>query len=346
MKLIVQIPCYNEEATLAATVADIPRAIDGIEAVEVLIVDDGSTDRTVEIARAAGVDHIIRNTANRGLAPSFARGLQACLERGADIIVNTDGDNQYDGACIRDLVRPVVEGRADVVVGDRQTAQIAHFSPLKKWLQRTGSALVRSLSGVDVADAVSGFRAYSRDAAIATNVMSPFSYTIETLIQAGASGMVVLSVPVRTRHRTRPSRLFNSIPHFLSRQFVTLIRAYVMYRSLRFFSAIGAVFVVIGALPVIRFLILFALGAGDGKLQSLFLGGVLILAGVLSFVAALLADAIAMNRRLLEANLTAARRLTLESRADVAERGATSEAEASGKSDGATVATVRLAGRG
>ncbi|MEO1467478.1 MAG: glycosyltransferase family 2 protein [Pseudomonadota bacterium] len=314
MKLIVQIPCFNEEATIARTIADIPRAIEGIDAVEVLIVDDGSTDRTAEVARAAGADHVVRNTANMGLAATFARGLEASLERGADIIVNTDGDNQYDGACIPDLVRPIVECRADVAIGDRQTETIEHFSPFKKMLQRVGSGVIRSISGLDVRDAVSGFRAYSREAAIRTNVMSRFSYTIETIIQAGATGLVVASVPVRVRAQTRPSRLFRSIPHFLSRQGVTLVRAYVMYRSLTLFSAIGAVLVLVGALPVLRFLVFYALGDGGGHLQSLVLGGVLILAGTLAFALALLADAIAMNRRLLEANLTAMRRLALDER--------------------------------
>ena len=311
MKLIVQIPCYNEERTLPATVADIPRRIEGIDRVEVLVVDDGSTDGTVEAARQAGVDHIVQHTGNRGLARSFATGLAACLKQGADIIVNTDGDNQYSGASIPDLVRPVVEGRADVVVGDRRTDLIPHFSPFKKWLQRSGSRLVRYLSGLAIPDAVSGFRAYSREAALRLNVLSDFSYTVESLIQAGRMGLEVVSVPVETNPKTRESRLFRSLPGFLWKQLLTMVRSYTMYRSLRVFAVMGLVLLMIGVIPVVRFLIFFALGQGDGKVQSLILGGVFITLGYVTFVSALLADAIAMNRRLLETTVETVRRLEL-----------------------------------
>ncbi|HUF56711.1 MAG TPA: glycosyltransferase family 2 protein [Thermohalobaculum sp.] len=316
MKLIVQIPCYNEEQTLPATVADIPRRIEGVDTVEVLIVDDGSTDGTVEAARRAGVDHIVQHTGNRGLARSFATGLAACLKQGADIIVNTDGDNQYAGASIPDLVRPIVEGRADVVVGDRRTDRIPHFSRMKKWLQRSGSLLVRYLSGLAIPDAVSGFRAYSRDAALRLNVLSDFSYTVESLIQAGRMGLAVTSVPVETNPKTRESRLFRSLPGFLWKQLLTMFRSYTMYRSLRVFATLGLVLLMIGLVPVVRFLIYFLLGQGEGKVQSLILGATFITLGYVTFVSALLADAIAMNRRLLETTIETVRRLDLREAGD------------------------------
>ncbi|MEM6946145.1 MAG: glycosyltransferase family 2 protein, partial [Pseudomonadota bacterium] len=279
MKLIVQIPCFNEAETLPQTVADIPRDVPGFDTVEVLIVDDGSTDGTAEVARRIGVDHVIRHPRNLGLARTFARALRESLSRGADVVVNTDGDNQYDGRSIRELVRPLLEGRADIVIGDRGTDRISHFSWLKRLLQRTGSRVVRTISGLKIKDAVSGFRAYSREAAIATNVMSEFSYTIETLIQAGNNGMAVISVPVRTNPQTRESRLFKSIPSFLSKQLITLVRSYVMYYPLRVFTALGLVLITVGSLPVMRFVIYFLLGDGAGRLQSLVLGGVFILVG-------------------------------------------------------------------
>jgi len=313
MKLIIQIPCYNEERTLPQTVADIPRKIEGIDVVEVLIIDDGSTDRTVEVAREIGVDHIVRNMSNLGLARSFAKGIDACLNLGADIIVNTDGDNQYAGHSIHDLVRPILEARADIVIGDRQTGNIAHFSPLKKVLQRVGSWLVRNLSGVDASDTVSGFRAYSRDAALRTNVVSEFSYTIETIIQAGRSGMTVLSVPVETNPKSRESRLYNGMAGFVWKQIVTLIRSYIRYSSLRVFSVLSLILLLIGVVPVVRFFIFYISGEGDGKIQSLLLGGVFITLGYITFSVALLADVIALNRRLIEATLEKVRRLEIES---------------------------------
>lgn len=310
-KLIVQIPCYNEAGSLTETVADIPRKIDGIDVVEVLIIDDGSTDETIAVAKAAGVDHIVRNKSNKGLARTFSHGLQACLERGADIVVNTDGDNQYSGASIVDLVQPILEGRADIVVGDRGTSEIAHFSPLKKRLQSLGSAVVRQLSGLDVRDAVSGFRAYSRNAALRTNVVSSFSYTVETLIQAGNSDMTVLSVPVNTNPQLRESRLAKSMSSFIRKQVLTMVRSYAMYRALHFFTLVSMILIGIGVLPIIRFLILFMIGAGQGNIQSLILGGVLIVLGVITFAVALLADAVAVSRKLQEQTLEAVRRMEL-----------------------------------
>lgn len=228
MKLIVQIPCYNEEETLPETVADIPREIPGFDSVEVLIIDDGSSDRTVEVAREIGVDHIVRHKRNLGLARTFRKGIDASLQAGADVIVNTDGDNQYAGADIPKLVEPILAGRADMVIGDRQTDKVAHFSRGKKLLQWLGSGIVRKLAGIWVPDTVSGFRAFSRDVAIQMNIVSPFSYTIETVIQAGKRDMTVQSVPVRTNPKTRESRLFKGIPSFVSRQLTTIVRMYAM----------------------------------------------------------------------------------------------------------------------
>ena len=239
MKLIVQIPCFNEEATLPETVRDIPKHIDGIDRIEILVIDDGSRDRTSEVARELGVQHVVRNKRNLGLARSFRVGLDRCLALGADIIVNTDADNQYCGADIEKLVRPIVEGKVDVVVGDRQTSAIGHFSFRKKLLQRFGSWVVRSFSDVDVPDAVSGFRAISRDAGMRLNIVSPFSYTIEMLIQVGKKGMAFTSVPIRTNPKTRDSRLFRSVFRFIERSATTLIRMKAMDQPLRVFTALG-----------------------------------------------------------------------------------------------------------
>ena len=312
MKLIVQIPCYNEEATLPETVAAIPRLIQGIDKVEILIIDDGSTDRTVEVARGLGVDHIVTQTRNRGLANAFRAGLDACLKAGADIIVNTDGDNQYSGADIPRLVRPILDGRADIVVGDRETQRVAHFSPLKKFLQALGSGVVRRLSGLEVPDAVSGFRAISREAALRLNIVSGFSYTIEMLIQAGRKRMAVASVPIATNKVTRKSRLFKSIPNFIKRSVATMLRIYAMYQPLKVFAMVGGVLAVIGVLPIFRFLYFYAIGDGEGHVQSLILGGALVIIAVVSFLIGLVADLIGFNRQLLEMTLEKVREMELK----------------------------------
>jgi glycosyltransferase involved in cell wall biosynthesis len=312
MKLIVQIPCLNEQHTLPETVAGIPRDIMGVDKVEVLIIDDGSTDRTVEVAREIGVDHIVRHRNTKGLAPAFRTGIDACLRRGADIIVNTDGDNQYYGADIPALIEPILRGEADIVVGDRQTHSVAHFSTFKKLLQKYGSAVVRRVSRTTVPDAVSGFRAISREAALQLNIVSPFSYTIEMLIQAGRKKMAVAAVPVRTNAKTRNSRLFKSIPQFLERSLTTMVRMYSMYRPLKFFVAIGALITIIGTLPVIRFLYLYAIGQGEGHVQSLVLAGALLVIGLMTFLIGLVADLIGFNRQLMEMTLEKVRRIELE----------------------------------
>ncbi|NKB56008.1 MAG: glycosyltransferase [Alphaproteobacteria bacterium] len=284
MKLIVQIPCFNEEGTLPETLADIPREIAGVDVVEILIIDDGSTDRTVEVARECGVDHIIRNKKNIGLARTFRVGLDACLRRGADIIVNTDGDNQYEGADVPVLIQPILDGQADIVVGDRRTDQVEHFSANKKRLQNLGSFAVRNLSGLDISDAVSGYRAISRDAALQLNIVSSFSYTIEMLIQAGKKHLTVASVPIRTNPKTRESRLFKSIPKFIERSLTTMVRMYAMYQPLRVFFYIGMTLSLIGAAPILRFVYFYMIGQGEGHVQSLILGGALLIIGVIAFL--------------------------------------------------------------
>ncbi|HEX3528547.1 MAG TPA: glycosyltransferase family 2 protein [Thermoanaerobaculia bacterium] len=312
MKLIIQIPCYDEEQTLAQTIADLPRRIDGIDTVEILVIDDGSTDRTAEVARQSGADHIVRHLRNQGLARAFRTGLDACLGLGADIIVNTDADNQYAGASIPALVRPILDGHADIVIGDRRPGTLSHFSPGKRRLQRLGSRMVRRLSHFsagDVPDAVSGFRALSRAAALKLNVVSSFSYTIEMLIQAGHEKMAVVSVPVAVNPDTRASRLFRSVPQFLLQSLSTMVRTYTMYKPLRVFTGLGLFLVLAGTVPVLRFLVYYLLGQGSGKVQSLVLGGVLLLAGFMSLLIGVIADLIAINRSLLETLLEKVRQL-------------------------------------
>ena len=312
MKLIVQIPCYNEERSLGDAIADIPRAIPGIDSVEVMVIDDGSTDGTFEAARRAGADHIIRHKSNKGLAETFRTGIDACLNRGADIIVNTDGDNQYAGSGIPALIRPILAGEAELVVGDRQVQRSPHYSPTKRRLHALGTAVVQRLSRTEVTDPVSGLRAFSRDAAMLLNVVSPFSYTIETLIQAGSHQIAVATVPIETNAATRPSRLFKSIPHFVANSLMTMFRVYAMYHPLRFFGLIGIVLGLGGAIPIFRFLILFMTGDHAGHIQSLILGGVLVLMGFFAFLFAILADLVNFNRRLVETTLQKVRRMEME----------------------------------
>ncbi len=312
MKLIVQIPCFNEERTLRQSIADVPRAIPGIDSVEVLVIDDGSTDATVEVAWQAGADHVVRHKANKGLAASFRTGIDACLRHGADIIVNTDGDNQYAGSGIPALIRPILEGAAELVVGDRRVQENPHYSPAKRRLHVLGTAVVQRLSRTEVTDPVSGFRAFSRDAAMLLNVVSPFSYTIETLIQAGSHQIAIATVPVETNAATRTSRLFKSLPHFIMNSLATMVRIYAMYHPLRLFGYIGIVLSLVGAVPILRFLYFYLLGEGGGHVQSLILGGVLVLMGFIAFLFAIVADLVNFNRRLVETTLQKVRRLEIE----------------------------------
>ncbi|MCA1799501.1 MAG: glycosyltransferase family 2 protein [Xanthomonadaceae bacterium] len=311
MKLIIQIPCLNEEATLERTIADLPTTIPGVDKIELLVVDDGSTDRTVEVAQAAGVHHIVRNRRNAGLAASFRIGLDAALAAGADIIVNTDGDNQYAGSDVSKLIAPILAGTADIVIGDRETGEIAHFSALKKSLQWLGSGIVRRLADADVADAVCGFRAISRDAALQLNVVSKFSYTTEMVIQAGRKKIAMTSVPIATNDVTRQSRLFRSVPHFVARSASTMIRTYAMYQPLRVFFYIGIFLLLIGVVPMVRFLYFFATGDGAGHIQSLVIGGAFLVMGFVAFMIGLVTDLIAVNRQLLESILERQRRADL-----------------------------------
>lgn len=303
MKLIIQVPCYNEGDHLPETIAALPRSIEGVDVIEYLVIDDGSRDETSEVAASLGVHHIVRHRTNRGLAAAFRSGMDRALALGADIIVNTDADNQYDGRDIAALVTPIVHGEADIVVGDRGVRSNAHFGPIKRRLQRIGSATVGRLSNTRIPDAVSGFRALSREAAQRINITSDFSYTTEMLIQAGRKRMAVVSVPVRTNGAVRPSRLFRSIPHFIVNTAATMLRAWAMYNPLRAFVAVGLAVSLIGAVPMIRFLWFYVNGDGGGHIQSLIIGGVLIILGVIAVMLGALADIIGRNRNLLEQTL-------------------------------------------
>jgi glycosyltransferase involved in cell wall biosynthesis len=310
-KLIVQIPCYNEEDTLPLTLKDIPRSFQGIGKVELLIIDDGSTDRTLEAARIHGVHHFVKLTHNKGLAESFKAGIDACLRLGADIIVNTDGDNQYCGADIQKLIDPILQGEADVVIGDRQIEEIKHFSFVKKRLQKMGSWVVRHLSGTRVPDTTSGFRAYSRDAALRMNVLSRFTYTLETVIQAGKKNMAIGHVPVRTNEPTRKSRLFSSIPAYIKRSMATMLRVYTLYEPLKMFWIIGSLVFGTGFILGLRFLY-FHFTQQGGHIQSLLLAAVLMIVGFQIAMIGLLADIIGANRRLIEEVLYRVKRIELE----------------------------------
>lgn len=300
-RLIIQIPCYNEEQTLAETLQSLPRSINGIDDIEILIIDDGSQDKTAEVAIQCGAHHLLRFPQHVGLATAFASGLNACLELGADVIVNTDADNQYFAGDIEKLVVPIIEGKADIVIGDRGVANHPEFSPLKRALQRWGSKVLEWTSGLTIPDATSGFRAYSREAALKTIVLSGYTYTLETLIQAGSKGLSVHYVPVRTNPQKRPSRLIRSLPEYLALSTITIIRSYAMYRALRFFTIIGGVFILSGFLLGIRFLVIhYLLRTGGGNLQSLLLMAVLLIVGFQIILIGLLADLISFNRKILE----------------------------------------------
>ena len=311
VKLIIQIPCYNEAAMLSETFLEFPASIDGIDCIETLIVNDGSSDDTIAIAQALGVDYIISHAKNLGLAKAFENGLEACLQHGADIIVNTDADNQYPGRYIPNLVAPIVRGEADMVIGDRQIGQIPHFSPLKKWLQRLGSWMVRTVSGTDVPDAPSGFRAYSQETALRLNILSRYSYTLETIIQAGKLGLIIVSVPVHTNKPTRPSRLQRNMWHFIKAQAGTIMRLYAFYEPLRTFSYIAIPFLILGLSSWIRFLYFYVQAIG-GHLQSLTVGTGLFLVGILILLFGIQADIASKHRQLTQETLYRLKKMELE----------------------------------
>jgi glycosyltransferase involved in cell wall biosynthesis len=315
MKVIVLIPCLNEETTLPAVLKDIPRSIKGVDKLEILVVNDGSTDSTVAVAKTYGVKHFVHHKLNQGLARSFHDGVMEALSLGADIIVTTDGDNQYPQADIPRLIQPILDSQADIVIADRQTHTIEHFSRLKKFLQKVGSRVVSFVAGVSLPDAASGFRAYSADSLIQINIITRFSYTMETIIQAGSKGLAITSIPIKTNPKTRESRLFKSTHEHVIRSAVAIIRAYIMYRPLVFFNAIGTTLLTLGLLPFIRFAIISIIHAhnstGAHHLQSLIVGTVLIMVAGLLYALGVIADLIRINRVLNEYNLELSKRLYL-----------------------------------
>ena len=312
MKLIIQIPCFNEELTLPQTLADLPREIPGIDCIEWLVIDDGSTDRTVEVARALGVDHIVRHAGNKGLAMAFQTGLDACLKLGADIIVNTDADNQYPGWEIPRLIEPILQGKADMVIADRQVRSINHFSPTKKILQSLGSSVVQMVSDTEVPDAPCGFRALSRQTALRLNVLTRYTYTLETIVQAGKKNLAIAYIPITTGPKTRESRLIHSTWSYIRRSGATILRLYALYEPLRTFFYVSIPFFLAGSGLILRFLYFYVTHqSGVGRyVQSVVIGGTLLILGFLIFLIGVLADLVAVNRQLLEENLYHARMLT------------------------------------
>ena len=324
MKLIIQIPCYNEEATLGLTLSELPRHLPGIDRVEWLIINDGSRDRTLEVARACGVDHIVDLPFNQGLAKGFMAGLEASLKAGADIIVNTDADNQYRAADIPKLIAPILEGNAEIVIGARPIQEIEHFSPIKKFLQKLGSFVVRVASKTNVPDAPSGFRAMSREAALRLNVFNEYTYTLETIIQAGQRGLTIASVPIKTNGYLRPSRLVKSISAYVQQSILTIVRIFMTYRPLQFFMMLGSIPFSLGFLLCFRWLLLFWGIVGDNpakpRVPSLILAAMLILIGVQLWLFGLVADLMGVNRQLLEDIQLRLRRKELESKSDKSDR--------------------------
>lgn len=300
MKLIIQIPCYNEAETLEIALNGLPKHIDGIDTIEYLIINDGSKDNTVEVAKNWGVHHIVSFKRNKGLAKGFMAGIDEALRQGADIIVNTDADDQYCGADIEKIVRPILDGQADIVIGARPIDETEHFSPLKKKLQHLGSWVVRKASNTDIPDAPSGFRAYSREAALQLNVVNEYTYTLEQIVQAGRNKIAIMSVPIRTNAELRPSRLFSSMFGYVKKSMLTIIRSYIMYKPLQFFVMLGSVPIIAGLILGIRFLVRFFMGNGSGNIQSLILVSLLITIGVLLWVIGILADTIAANRKIMQ----------------------------------------------
>lgn len=311
MKLIIQIPCLNEADNLPQTIATLPTHLPGIDEIEYLIVDDGSQDETVAAARSAGVNHIVHFTRHKGLASAFKAGLDACIHLGADIIVNTDADNQYQSEDIQHLIAPILAGQAEIVIGDRGVANLERFSPIKRRLQTLGSQVLAKASGIDIPDATSGFRAFTREAALRTIVLSDYSYTLETLIQAGAHKMAISYIPVKTNPQSRPSRLMRSITDYLLNSGVTILRAYTLYRPLRVFSTIGICTVFAGLLLALRYLYFVILGQGSGHVQSVILAAILLIIGFQIVLIGVLADLISFNRKIMEEVLYRVRKIEL-----------------------------------
>lgn len=322
VKLIIQIPCYNEEETLPEVIRDLPTSIPGVDVIETLVIDDGSTDRTVEVAQQIGVNHIVRHVGNKGLAAAFQTGLNACLRHGADIIVNTDGDNQYSGQQIPELIQPILARQADMVIGDRQVRNVEHFSGLKKQLQGFGSWVVRLVSGTKVPDAVSGFRAFSREAALQLNVITNFTYTTETIIQAGKKNLAVAYVPITVNQVQRPSRLMRSTWDFMKKQGSTIIRMFALYEPLKIFFYFSLLFMLIGAFYILRFLYWYFFNhpESDRHLASTVFGTTAFMLGIIIFLVGLLADVIAASRRLTEETLYRAKKMELEMQKLVSEQ--------------------------
>ena len=312
-KLIIQIPCLNEAETLPATLADLPRSVPGVDVIETLVIDDGSTDGTAAVAQAHGVNHVIRFRRSKGLAAAFAAGIDGCLRQGADFIVNTDADNQYAGRDIGKLVEPLTSGTADIVIGDRNIRELEHMSWHKKLLQRVGSWAVRQVSGTEVPDTTSGFRAYTRDAALRMTVVSEFSYTLESIIQAGKNRMAIVHVPVDTNPRTRPSRLFSSVRSYIQRSAATIVRIYTMYEPLKVFTYIGSTVFLAGFAISLRFLYYYLMTPDvSGKVQSLILSAVLMIVGFQIIMIGLVADVLSATRKMLEDLLYRVRRMELD----------------------------------
>ena len=300
MKLIIQIPCFNEAETLEVTLNDLPKHIDGIDEIEYLIIDDGSHDNTAEVTKKWGVHYVVRFRRNKGLAKGFMAGLDACLKNGADIIVNTDADNQYCGADIETLVRPILDKKAHIVIGERPIDDTEHFTPLKKKLQHFGSWVVRKASKTTIPDAPSGFRAYSREAAMRINVINDYTYTLETIVQSGREKMAVMSVPIRTNPELRESRLFHSMWGYIKKSMLTIVRTYLMYRPLYFFFMLGSILALVGVGFFVRYFVFFCSGEGGGHLQSLILASTLLIVGFQTIVVGLLGDVISANRKILQ----------------------------------------------
>jgi len=316
MKLIIQIPCLNEEESLPKTLADLPKSIDGIDIIETLVINDGSTDRTVEVAEQCSVNHIVSFTKQKGLARAFSAGLDAALKAGADIIVNTDADGQYRGEDIPRLVKPILEEQADIVIGNRDIENIKQFSWIKKRLQRIGSTVVRHLAGSTIADATTGFRAYNREAALNLNIISNYTYTLESIIQAESKDLAIANITISTNPVKRKSRLFKSIPEYIKHSAATIIRIYSMFNPFRFFITIGSGIMTVGILVGSRFLYYYLLGAGEGKIQSLILAAAFLTIGFQVLIVGLLADLISANRRLIEDTLLRVKKIELNSKSN------------------------------